>query len=324
MKTIIGAVCALALSAAAVTGAHAAYPERPITLVIGYTAGGPTDVVGRFLAQGLEKELGQTVVVENRPGANAVVALQYVRRAPADGYTLYLGSSGTLSIEPVYKKRVEFDVLKDLTPVGLVASYPYLLVVPGSSPYKTTQELIEGAKNSPQGLSYASAGNGAVNHLAGEWFSSATQTNMTHIPYKGDSAAIADLSGGRVDMAFLSVIAATPLMESGRMRALALAARAPSVVAPGLDTVENEAGIEGFAAEPWNGVLAPAGLPEDVTLKLNQAINNVMSTEEAKAKLLTLGQTPFSGTPKDFAKHIETQTENWRTLIDTAGIERID
>lgn len=323
MKMILGALSALALTVAAASGANAAYPEKPITLVIGYTAGGPTDVVGRFLAQGLEKQLNQTVVVENRPGANAVVALQYVKRAPADGYTLYLGSSGTLSIEPVYKKRADFDVLRDLTPVGLVASYPYLLVVPASSPYKSTKELIEGARRA-DGLTYASAGNGAVNHLAGEWFSSATKTGLRHIPYKGDSAALADLSAGRVDMAFLSVIAARPQLEAGRLRALAIAARNPSEVAPGLDTVEKLAGIENFAAEPWNGVLAPAGLPSEIVVKLNQAINNVMSTDEARAKLLTLGQTPFNGSPDDFEQHIKTQTQNWNTLIDATGIERTD
>ena len=152
----------LCLLAAIAMPVMAAYPDRPITLIIGYTAGGPTDIVGRFLAKGLERELGQSVIVENRPGANAVVALQAVKKAAPDGYTLYLGSSGTLSIEPVYKKHVNYNVLKDLTPVGLVASYPYLLVVPQDSPYKTVPDLIAGARAQPGKLSFASAGSGAV------------------------------------------------------------------------------------------------------------------------------------------------------------------
>ncbi|WP_333904694.1 tripartite tricarboxylate transporter substrate binding protein, partial [Achromobacter insolitus] len=203
--------------------AAADYPTKPVTLVIGFTAGGPTDAVGRYLARKLEAELGQTVVVENRAGANGVVAVQAVKRAAADGYTLMLGSSGTLSIEPVYKQKVDYQVLKDFQPIALVASYPYLLVVPSGSPFNTVQELIAGARKKPGTLTFASAGSGAVNHLAGEWFKSAAKLDITHVPYKGDSAAIADLVAGRVDMAFLSAIAAMPQVQAGKMRALAIA-----------------------------------------------------------------------------------------------------
>ncbi len=316
------ALCALAAFSFPALAAN--YPTKPITLIIGFTAGGPTDAVGRYLARKLEAELGQTVVVENRAGANGVVALQAVRRAAADGYTLMLGSSGTLSIEPVYKQKVDYQVLKDFQPVALVASYPYLLVVPQNSPFKTVQELVVGARQKPGSLTFASAGNGAVNHLAGEWFKSAVGLDIVHVPYKGDSAAISDLVAGRVDMAFLSAIAAMPQVQGGKMRALAIASEKPSTVAPGLETVAQAANIAGFSAEPWNGVLAPAGTPADVTARLNTAINKIMTTDEARDTLLKLGQYPMTGTPDDFARHISTQTARWQQVIETSHIAKAE
>lgn len=300
------------------------YPTKPVTLVIGFSAGGPTDIVGRYLAQKLSDELGQSVVVENRAGATGVIALQSVKKASPDGYTLMLGSSSTLSIEPIYKKKVQYDVLKELTPIGLVASYPYVLVVPESSPFKTVGELIAAAKKDPGKLVFASAGNGAVNHLAGEWFKSETGADITHVPYRGDSAAVADLIAGRIDMAFLSIIAADPQVESKKMRVLAIASENASPLKPNLKTVAEEANIEGFSAEPWNGVLGPAGMPKDVVEKLNKAITKVMNTDEAKARLFSLGQIPFTGTPEEFTNHIVSQTERWDAVIKNAKIEKAD
>lgn len=325
MKSLFARWALPALAAAiGFNSAAAEYPSKPVTLVIGFTAGGPTDAVGRYLARKLEAELGQTVVVENRAGANGVVAVQSVKRAAADGYTLMLGSSGTLSIEPVYKQKVDYQVLKDFQPVALVASYPYLLVVPSASPFKTVQELIAGARLKPGTLTFASAGSGAVNHLAGEWFKSASKVDITHVPYKGDSAAIADLVAGRVDMAFLSAIAAMPQVQAGKMRALAIASAEPSPVAPGIPTVAQAAGIPGFTAEPWNGILAPAGLSPEVTLRLNAAVNKVMGTAESREALLKLGQFPMTGSTDDFARHIRTQTDRWAQVIKDGNIAKAD
>lgn len=317
---------ALAVAAVSIHMApvFAAYPERPITLVIGFTAGGPTDAVGRFLARNLEKELGQTVVVENRAGANGVLAVSAVKRANPDGYTLMLGSSGTLSVEPAYKKKVDYDVLKDFAPVGLVATYPYLLVVPASSPFKSVEEMIAGARAKPGSLTFASAGSGAVNHLGGEWFASATQTKWIHVPYKGDSAAVGDLAAGRVDMALLAVIAAQPQIDGGKLRALAIASSEKSPLAPDLPTVAQAANIPGFAAAPWNGVLAPAGVDPAIVTRLNAAINKVMSTEEARRTLTTLGQFPFTGSPDDMGRQIREQSMRWKEVISQANIERAD
>ncbi|CAB3849307.1 Bug family tripartite tricarboxylate transporter substrate binding protein [Achromobacter anxifer] len=325
MKSLFSRWALPALAAAiSFNSAAADYPAKPVTLVIGFTAGGPTDAVGRYLARKLEAELGQTVVVENRAGANGVVAVQSVKRAAADGYTLMLGSSGTLSIEPVYKQKVDYQVLKDFQPVALVASYPYLLVVPSGSSFDTVQELIAGARQKPGTLTFASAGSGAVNHLAGEWFKSASKVDITHVPYKGDSAAIADLVAGRVDMAFLSAIAAMPQVQAGKLRALAIASAQPSPVAPGVPTVAQAAGIPGFTAEPWNGVLAPAGLPPDLTQRLNAAVNKVMGTAESRDALLKLGQFPMTGSADDFAQHIRTQTERWAQVIQDGNIAKAE
>ena len=325
MKSLFARWALPALAAAiSFNSAAADYPAKPVTLVIGFTAGGPTDAVGRYLARKLEAELGQTVVVENRAGANGVVAVQSVKRAAADGYTLMLGSSGTLSIEPVYKQKVDYQVLKDFQPVALVASYPYLLVVPSGSSFNSVQELIAGARQKPGALTFASAGSGAVNHLAGEWFKSASKVDITHVPYKGDSAAIADLVAGRVDMAFLSAIAAMPQMQAGKLRALAIASAQPSPVAPGVPTVAQVAGIPGFTAEPWNGVLAPAGLPPEVTQRLNAAVNKIMGTAESRDALLKLGQFPMTGSADDFAQHIRTQTERWAQVIQDGNIAKAE
>jgi tripartite-type tricarboxylate transporter receptor subunit TctC len=182
--------------------------------------------------------------------------------------------------------------------------------------------LIGAAKARSGEISFASAGTGAVNHLAGEWFAKASQVKLSHIPYKGDSAALTDLAAGRVDMAFLSVAAARPQMDAGKIRALAVATPEPSPVAPGLPTVAQAAGIPGFAAEPWNGVMGPAGLPGAVTRKLNAAIQKVMGTEEARTTLLAYGQFPRGGSPDDFARQIRTQTQRWQTVIQTANIAR--
>lgn len=317
-KLLAASLLALPLSAGA------AYPDKPITLVIGFSAGGPTDIVGRYLAQGLSQKLGQTVIVENRPGATGVLALQWVRKEKPDGYTLMLGSSSTLSIEPVFKKNVKFDVFQDLSPIAPVASYPYLLVVPASAPYRSVAELVQDAKKQPGKFTYASAGNGAVNHLAGAWFKSGTGIDITHVPYKGDSAAVADLVAGRTDMAFLSIIAADPQISAAKMRSLGIASLAPSALKPGMPTIAKESGIQGFSAEPWNGVLGPANMPRDIVAKLNTAITDVMSTEEARQKLSALGQSPFVGTADDFSAHIKSEMTRWSEVIKKANIEQVE
>jgi len=297
----------------------AGYPEKPVTVYIGFSAGGPTDTVGRLLAEKLGQKLGQTFVVENKAGASGVVAANLVKAAKPDGYTLMLGSSSTLSIIPYVQKGIQYDSVKDFTPVALVASYPYYLTVPANSRFQTFDDLIAYGRDEKNRLSYASAGTGAVNHLAGEWLKDETKINALHVPYKGDSAAIPDLIAGRVDFALLAGIVALPQVEAGKLRILASASSAPDKGAPNIEII-GQVKAPGFDAEPWNGLMGPAGLPENVVSTLNSAVNDVLSDPEVKAQLRTLDQYPFTSTPEQFRTHIEDQSSRWAGIIKKANI----
>lgn len=326
MKNILRKAGIVLLMAFSQVASAQDYPAaKPINLVIGFGAGGPTDMVGRYLARELEKELGQKVVVENRPGANGLVALQYVKRAKPDGYTMLLGSSGSLAIEPAIKKKVDYDIFKDFVPAAPLAKYPYLLVVAKESPFKTVNDLIQQAKADGSSLSFASAGNGADNQLAGEWFSNAVGAKMLHVPYSGgDGPAMMDLVAGRVDFAFISAVAALPQIEGEKIRALAVASEKPAEFAPGVPTIIKSAGIPDFVVGPWNGVLVPAGTSPAIVERLNAAVSKVMSTEDARVTLLQLGQYPFIGSSEEFSAFIKAQQQHWNDVVSSAGIAKID
>lgn len=312
---ILGA-CALGVSTLA---SAAGYPEKPVTIYVGFSAGGPTDIVARVLAEKLTQKFGQSFIIDNRVGASGAVAANQVKKANPDGYTLMIGSSSTLSIIPFVQKGVQYDAIKDFTPIGLVASYPYYLVVPPDSKFKTYDELVAFGRQKDQQLTYASAGNGAVNHLAGEWFKGDTGINSLHVPYKGDSAAITDLVAGRVDFAFLAGVVAIPQVTAGKLRILASASSSPDK-GPKNTLVLGQQKLPGFSAEPWNGLMGPAGLPADVVTKLNAAVNEIMSNPDVKAKLLTLDQYPFTGTPQQFSDYIQKQSAHWAGVIKKSNI----
>lgn len=297
----------------------AGYPAKPVTIYVGFAAGGPTDIVARILAEKLTQKLGQSFIIENRAGASGAVAAALVKKAPADGYTLMIGSSSTLSILPHVQKGLQYDAIKDFTPIGLVASYPYYLVVPASSNFKKYDDLLAYGREKGQQLSYASAGNGAVNHLAGEWFKKETRINALHVPYKGDSAAVSDLIAGRVDFAFLAGVVAIPQDSAGKMRILASAGSSADKSINGTLVIGQEK-LPGFSAEPWNGLMGPAGVAPDIVAKLNTAINEIMTAPDVKAKLLTLDQYPFTRTPEQFKEHIQQQSANWAAIIKSANI----
>lgn len=316
----VAAACIGAAALGVSSFAYAAdYPQKPVTVYIGFSAGGPTDTVGRLLADKLSQKLGKTFIVENKAGASGVVAANLVKKAEPDGYTLMLGSSSTLSIIPHVQKNIQYDALKDFTSVALVASYPYYLLVPAGSQFKTFDDLIAYGRDQSNQLSYASAGTGAVNHLAGEWLKEEMGINALHVPYKGDSAAMPDLIAGRVDFALLAGIVALPQVEAGKLRILASASSSPDKGAPNVEII-GQGKIPGFDAEPWNGLMGPAGLPEQVVSTLNAAVNEVLSEPEVKAQLLTLDQYPFTSTPDQFKKHIEDQSARWAGIIKKANI----
>lgn len=316
----LAAALATAFALPAIAQPAGDYPNRPVTIYIGFTAGGPTDVVGRMLAEGLSRKFNQNFIVDNRAGANGGLAAQLLKKAAPDGYTLMIGSSGTLSISPNIQKNLAYDPVKDFTPIGLVANYPYFLVVPSTSPFQSYDDLVKKGREPGSDLTFASAGGGSVNHLAGEWFSHEAKIKTTHVPYKGDSAAVADIVAGRVDFAFLAGAAALPQVKVGKMRLLASASATPGRGGPGVMTI-GESRIKGFAAEPWNGLMGPAGLPPEVVAKLNAAINEVMNRKDMVAQLEQLEQYPFTGTPERFATHIKEQTARWADVVKVANIK---
>lgn len=316
-RTAISAIAAAFTLPASVLAAG--YPEKPVTITVGFSAGGPTDIVARILAEKLTQKLGQSFIIDNKTGASGAVAANLIKKAAPDGYSLMIGSSSTLSIIPYIQKGVQFNPIKDFTPIGLVASYPYYLAVSPDSKFKTYDDLVEFGREKKNNLTYASAGNGAINHLAGEWFKSSTEINALHVPYKGDSAAVVDLSSNRVDFAFLAGVVAIPQVQAGKLRVLASASSDP---AKGMQNtpVIGQKKVPGFAAEPWNGLMGPAGLPKEVVTKLNTAINEIMSDPEVKAKLLTLDQYPFTGTPEQFTDYIQKQSSHWAEIIKKSSI----
>lgn len=318
---MIGVAALLAMSQLAVAQD---YPTRPVTLVIGFGAGGPTDVVGRFVAKRLESELGQPVVVDNRTGANGLVALQYVKRAKPDGYTILMGSSGSLAIEPAFKKKVDYDIFKDFVPTVPLAQYPYVLVVAQDSPLKTVADLIQAARANGSPMTFASAGNGADNHLAGEWFATAMGAKLLHVPYMGDTPAMLDLVARRVDFAFLSGVAAMPQIKGGKLRALAVTDAKRADFLPNVPTLVEGAGLTDFVMGPWNGLLLPAGTPAPIVDRINKAVNKIMASQEARAALLELGQYPFLGTPQEFSTFIRDKQQHWHAVVKAAGVQRVD
>lgn len=301
------------------------YPTRPISLVIGFGAGGPTDVIGRYVAQQLSDKLGQSVIVENRPGANGLIALQYVKKAQPDGYTLLLASSGSLAIEPMYRKSIDYDVFKDFSVISPVAQYPYVMAVNASADVKSIDDLIKQGKASKQPLTFGSAGMGADNHLAGEWFAKKMAVPLLHVPYSGGDAALVNgMLTGDIDMALISGAVALPQVQAGKLRAIGVGTKERVSFLPEVPTVIEATGESDFLIGPWNGIIGPAGMSPDIVKKLETAIQEVMKTEQSQKTLLGHGQYPFVGSGQDFSDHIQTQQQHWSQVIQNADLEKLD
>lgn len=299
--------------------AEAQWPVRPVTVVVGYPPGGATDVLARMLSEKLGNKLGQAFVVVNRPGAGGGVAASRLKSDPPDGYTLMFGSSGTLTVAPNIRKDLTYDPVKDFTPISLVSSYPYFLVVAESSPIKTLDDFLKQAKVSGKNMSYASAGVGAVNHLTAEWFKLVANIDSVHVPYGGDPAAVADLITGRVDWAFLSGAAALPQVQAGKLRILAStreSAESQDDKVPTLNTV-----FKDFTAGPWNGVKGPAGMPEHIVEKLAAAIKESLNDKDVQKGMSAAAQYPLVGGPSEFSEKIKAETAHWANIIRTASIK---
>jgi len=315
-RTILLLTALLAL----VSAAHADdYPTRPIKLIVPFAAGGGNDTVARLAGEGLTTELGQPVVIDNRPGAGGIIGAEAVARAALDGYTLFLGGVGSHAINPNLHAHLSYDPIKDFAPITLVASAPLVLVVHPSVPATSVRELIALAKAQPGRLNYASNGNGSSSHLAAVMFASMTGIDIVHVPYKGLSPALADLIGGQVQLMFSSVVAIVPHVKAGKLRALAVSSRERLSLLPDLPTIA-EAGVPGYETSSWYGILAPAGTPAEIVTRLNAALVKVVSQPDVRQALAQEGADPVGNSPAAFGAFIRSERQRLGDVIRQAKV----
>ncbi|MDE2003952.1 MAG: tripartite tricarboxylate transporter substrate binding protein [Betaproteobacteria bacterium] len=316
------AIAAASLFPVSPAFAQAAYPSKPIRMVVPFPPGGTTDILARAVAQKLSETWGQQVIVDNRPGAGGNIGSDLVAKAAPDGYTLLMGTVGTHAINPSLYARMPYDAQKDFAPVILVASVPNVLEVNPSLPVHTVQELIAYAKANPGKLNFASSGNGTSIHLSGELFKAMTGVKMTHVPYKGSAPALADLVGGQVQLMFDNLPSSLGLIKGGKLRAIAVTSTTRSSALPDVPTIA-ESGLPGYEASSWFGVFAPASTPPAIVDKLNAAIGAWLASPDAKEKLASQGAIAAGGTPADFARFIASETVKWAKVVKASGA-RID
>jgi tripartite-type tricarboxylate transporter receptor subunit TctC len=300
--------------------AQADYPVRPITLIVPYAAGGGNDVLARGVAEPMGKTLGQPVVIENHGGAGGSIGTRQVAKAAPDGYTLGLGGTGTLAVDPTLYPNAGYDPRKDFAPVGLIATSPLIILVNPSLPAHSVQELIALAKKQPGKLNYASAGRGSGIHLGTVLFALTAGIELTHIPYKGSGPALTDLLGNHVAIYFSSLPPAIGLVKEGKLRALGVTGLKRSPIFPDVPTVA-EQGLPGFEAVLHYGIVAPAGTPRAIVDKLNAALRGAINSEEVHKRIATEGAEPLPGTPDEYAADIDREETKWSALVEKAGLK---
>jgi len=320
---VLRALCALSAFVAFAAHAQAPYPNHPVRIVVPFPAGGTTDILAREVAQRLTQTLGQSFVVDNRPGAGGNIGADIVAKAAPDGYTLLMGTVGTHAINASLYSKMPYDHVKDFVPVILVAGVPNVLEINPSLPVNSVQELIAYAKANPGKLNFASSGSGTSIHMSGELFKALAGVQMTHVPYKGSAPALADLAGGQVQLMFDNLPSSLALIKAGKLKPLAVTSLVRSSALPDVPTVA-EAGVPGFEASSWFGLLAPAGTPKEIVAKINAEVAKWLATPEAKEKLAGQGAIASSGlTPEDFARHIAAETTKWAKVVKDSGA-RVD
>lgn len=312
MRAILAAVAVSLFGL--LSAAHAdEYPSRSIRLIVPFAAGGGADVVARIVAKKASETLGQTIVVENKGGAAGAIGTEQVAKASPDGYTLLLGQSGPISINPGVYEKLPYDPIKDFQPITLTTVYPYVLVVNAKSPVKTLQDLVAEAKKNPGKLNYGSAGVGGANQLVTELLSERAGIKMTNVSYRGTAPAVQDLIAGRVDMVFSDPVSALGQLQSGTLRALAVSSKTRSDIAPQVPTVA-ESGYAGFDAVGWHGILAPAHTPPAIVNKLHDAIVNALHDPDTRALLTKQATSPVGNTPSEFAAFIKKDLKQWSDI----------
>lgn len=310
-------------------GAHAqgTWPNKPVRIVVPFAPGGTTDILARAVAPELSRVFGQQFIVENKAGAGGNVGAELVAKSPADGYTLLMGTVGTHGINRALYPKLPYDPFKDFAPITLVAAVPNVMVVNAelakANNINTVQDFIKLAKSRPGRLNMASSGNGTSIHLAGELFKSQTGTFMTHIPYRGSGPALLDLVGGQVDVMFDNLPSAMQLIKGGKIKALALTSSTRSAALPDAPTIEEAAGLKGFEATSWFGLLAPAGTPPEVVNRIQQEVARALNSPAINEKMVAQGAIPSGNTPTQFAALIDSEHRKWAQVVKVSGA-RVD
>jgi tripartite-type tricarboxylate transporter receptor subunit TctC len=316
MRRIAGALfIAVAFSGGATAQS---WPEKPVRLVVGFTPGGPSDILARALGQKLAESWGQQVVIENRPGAGGNIAAELVAKSAGDGYTWLLGNNSILATNQSLYARLAYDPVKDFAPVALVAIQPNILVVNPGVKAVSVKELIALAKAKPGELNYASSGSGAAAHLAGELFKAMAGVEMVHVPYKGAQPALTDVIAGQAQLMFATSASVIPYIKAGRLRALAVTTAQRSATVPELPTV-SEAGVPGFEAITWHGVVVPVATPRPLIERQNADIVRVLRMRDLRERLESLGAELAPGTPQDFAEYIAREIPKWAKVVKDSG-----
>ncbi|QIL83675.1 tripartite tricarboxylate transporter substrate binding protein [Diaphorobacter sp. HDW4A] len=308
------------LIAAAQSQAATDYPQRPIKLIVPFLAGGATDILGRLLATSLGERLGQSVVVENKPGAGTTVAAALVAKAPADGYTLFLGSSSTLVLNPSIRKALAYDPFKSFTYLGSVATMGQLVVVNPQVPIRSLKELVAAANKPDNTISYASFGSGSSAHFGGELLQSALGTKMTHVPFNGSAQSLTSVMGGQVPVGIDTVVASLPQVRAGKVRAIASLSAERHPLYPDVPTVA-ESGYPGFASEAWFGLLAPAGLPVPVRDKVEAALQYVLAQPDVQKKLRDVGLNPSWSNGAQLLARTQQELPQMKVVAEKAHIQ---
>ena len=317
MRSAASLLCVTVLLGIAPT-AQAEYPERPIRLIISSAAGGSPDIVMRILGAELAKQLGQQIVIDNRPGAAQTIGTEMVVHAPPDGYTIGYANVVTLAINKALLPRQPYDPDRDLVIVSQVLSTYNLLAVANSLPVKSVKELIDYAKKNPGKLSNASAGNGTTGHLGGELFKIMTGTQIVHVPYKGSPQGISDLIAGQVELMFDNLTSISQTVKSGKIRGLGVSSLKRSPVFPDIPTIA-EAGVPGYETNSWGGVVVPVGTPRAIVVKLNTEINKALRSAMVKERYAAIEAEPVGGTPEEFAAFVKSETAKWADVVKKSG-----
>ena len=321
IRTLSKSVCISLVLFVSSVYAQKGYPDKPIRMIVPYVAGGAADITARLIAQAMTENMGQSVVVDNKPGANGLIGSDVVAKSAPDGYTLLLTASGPLVVNPVLYKKVPFDPIRDFSPISLVISYQYALVVPTSSPIQSIAELVNEAKQNPGKISYGSTGLGGGGHLAGELLALMANVELTHVPYKGAAPALADLLGGQLSFTFEPLVTAVPLMKAGKLRGFAVSGLKRSKALPNVPTM-NEAGFKGFDITQFQGLLAPAGTDPAIIKRLHEEVLKALKAPSTIRRWVDEGGNEIVGsTPEEFSKQIQSDLRLYGKLVGDAHIQ---